>query len=136
MFKPLLIAAFLAVPLAACVPDTGPTPPPVETQLSKEAKYFVGPWVEVLLGGSGSGFELMADGTAKAIDDPQTIYSYWRFADGRLYLTTAKTVGNAIKDTETGHRVEIIDETSFRLFTKGSDWPRVYHYNNADVKLQ
>ena len=136
MFKSLLITVLLAAPLTACVPDTSPTPPPVATQLSKEAKYFVGPWVEVLPGGSGSGFELMADGTAKAIDDPQTIYSYWRFANGKLYLTTSIAVGNAIKDTETSHRVEILDETSFRMFTKGSDWPRVYHYNSADVKLQ
>ena len=136
MFKSLLITVLLAAPLTACAPDTSPTPPPVATQLSKEAKYFVGPWVEVLPGGSGSGFELMADGTAKAIDDPQTIYSYWRFANGKLYLTTSIAVGNAIKDTETSHRVKILDETSFRMFTKGSDWPRVYHYNSADVKLQ
>jgi len=136
MFKPLLIAALLAAPLTACVPDTRPTPPPLETTLTKEAKYFVGPWVEILLGGNGSGFELTADGSAQAIDDPQTTYSSWRFADGKLYLTTAETVGNAIKTTETGHRVEIIDETSFRMFTQGSDWPRVYHYNSANVKLQ
>ncbi len=135
MFKPLLIA-LLSATLTACVPDNGPNPPPAETALTKEVKYFVGPWVQVLLGGNGSGFELSADGTAKAIDDPQTIYSSWRFADGKPYLTTAETVGNAIKTTETGHRVEIIDETSFRMFTQGSDWPRVYHYNSADVKLQ
>ncbi|WP_457645955.1 lipocalin family protein [Profundibacter sp.] len=136
MFKPLLIAALLVAPLTACVPDTGPTPPPVETTLTKEAKYFVGPWVQVLLGGNGSGFELSADGAAKAINDPDNIYTDWRFADGKLYLTTAEAVGNAIKTTETGHRVEIIDETSFRMFTKGSDWPQVYHYNSADVKMQ
>ena len=136
MFKPLLIAALLTAPLTACVSDTVPPPPPGTKQLSNEARYFVGPWVEVLPGGRGSGFELMADGTAKTINDPQTIYSYWRFENGKLYLTTSIIVGNAIKDTETGHRVEIIDETSFRMFTQGSDWPRVYHYNSAYVKPQ
>ena len=135
MFKPLLIA-LLSTTLTACVPDTGPTPPPAEATLTKEAKYFVGPWVEILPGGYGSGFELAANGSAQAIDDPQTIYTSWRFASGKLYLITSEAVGNAIKDTETGHRVEIIDETSFRMFTKGSDWPRVYHYNSADVKPQ
>ncbi len=135
MFKPLLIA-LMSTSLTACVPDTGPTPTPAETALTKEAKYFVGPWVQVLLGGNGSGFELLPDGTAKAIDDPQTIYSSWRFADGKLYLTTAESVGNAIKTTEPSHRVKIIDETNFRMFTQGSDWPQVYHYNSADVKPQ
>jgi hypothetical protein len=136
MFKPLLIATLLSTTLTACVPDTGPTPPPVQPPLTKEAKYFVGPWVEVLPGGNGSGFELAANGNVQAIDDPQTIYTGWRFTDGKLYLATAESVGDAIKTTETGHRVEIIDETNFRMFSQGSDWPQVYHYNSADVKPQ
>jgi len=136
MFKPPLIAALLAAVLTACVPDTGQTPPPVEIALSKEAKYFVGPWVELMPGGYGSGFELSADGTAKAIDDPQTTYTSWHFAGGKLYLTTAKTVGNVIKTTQAGHAVEIVDETTFRMISPNSEWPRVYHYNSADVKPQ
>ncbi|GEM_PF-2503672 len=118
------LAALVAAPLAGCLPPMDDKPAADDTLLAAE---FVGRWVEVLLGGNGGGFELFADGTATSIGQPELNYVSWRAKPNKLFLTTAETVGNAIKTAEVEYLARIEDETRMYLNLGGDlEWPQVF----------
>ncbi len=111
------------------MPEYEGDPPPIYK--SGVQPEFVGRWIEVLLGGDGGGFELFADGPAASIDQPELNYVSWRAETGKLFLTTAKTVGNAIKTTEVEYSARFDDVSSLHLDQSGKDdWSRVFRMIN------
>jgi len=129
MLRRFFIAALIATPLVACQTEYKGNPPPVNKSGVDPA--FVGRWVEVLLGGDGDGFELFADGTATSIGQPDLIHVSWRTEPGKLFLTTAESIGNAIKTTEVEYSARFDDVTRLHL-DQGSkdDWSRVFRMIN------
>lgn len=129
MQRRFFLTALITTPLVACVPDHEGDPPPIYKPGVDPA--FIGRWIEVLLGGDSGGFELFADGTASSIDQPELTYVSWRAKPGKLFLTTAKTVGNVLKTTEVEYSARIDDVTSLHLDQGGEDdWSRVFRMIN------
>jgi len=125
MLRRFFLTALIATPLLACVPDYEGDPPPIYKPGVDPA--FIGRWVEVLLGSDGGGFELFADGTAASIEQPELTYVSWRASAGKLFLTTAQTVGNVLKTTETEYLATIGEASGMRLSQGGDDdWPQIF----------
>ena len=129
MLRRFFLSALIATPLITCAPEYEGDPPPIYK--SGVHPEFVGRWIEVLPGGDGGGFELFADGTATSIGQPDLTYVSWRTEPGRLFLTTAETIGNAIKTTEVEYSARFDDVTRLHL-NQGSkdDWSRVFRMIN------
>ena len=127
MFRRNFLAGVAATALAGCLPTKDTIPAPNDVLLDAE---YVGRWVEVLLGGDGGGFELFEDGTAASINQPELNYVSWRVEEGKLFLTTAEAVGNAIKSEEVGFLAAIEERTTLRLSQRGKDWMRVFRRLN------
>ncbi|WP_456390128.1 lipocalin family protein [Profundibacter sp.] len=135
MLRRFFLTALITTPLVACVPNPEGDPPPIYKSGVDPA--FIGRWIEVLLGGDGGGFELFADGTAASIEPPDLTYVSWRAEAGKLFLTTAESIGNAIKTTEVEYSAQFDDVTSLHLdpslhLDQGGkdDWSRVFRMIN------
>ena len=108
---------FLTTLLAACVPDYEGDPPPIYKPGVKPE--YIGRWIEVLLGGDGSGFELFGDGHAASIEQSDLIYVSWRAEGDKLFLTTTQ-------NGEVEYTAQIDDVNGLHLNQGGSDWSRVF----------
>jgi len=95
-----MTALLLTAMLGACVPDNSEPEliPNIETTLLKEK--YVGPWIEVILGGNSEAFVLMQDGTVKPTSEAFHQFTHWSSPGEVLYLSFTHSVDGTVKTEE------------------------------------